>query len=66
MCQTKPISNPKSVIYMIKINNSLINNRVKCLFSPCCLGHFASLVQRFYFSPVDPKRFHHCHFSPLG
>ncbi|MFS7965712.1 hypothetical protein Hanom_Chr09g00765431 [Helianthus anomalus] len=50
----------------------LINNenmgkfRVKCHFSPCGLGHFASLVQRFHFSLVGPKRFHYCHFSPLG
>ncbi|MFS7934645.1 hypothetical protein Hanom_Chr05g00394041 [Helianthus anomalus] len=39
---------------------------VKCHFSPCGLGHFASLVQRFHFSPMGPKRFHRCHFSPLG
>ncbi|MFS8019084.1 hypothetical protein Hanom_Chr15g01399711 [Helianthus anomalus] len=43
-----------------------IYERVKCHFSPCGLGHFASLVQRFHFSPVGPKRFHHCHFSPPG
>ncbi|MFS7961182.1 hypothetical protein Hanom_Chr08g00711831 [Helianthus anomalus] len=40
--------------------------RVKCHFSPCDLGHFGTLVQRFHFSSVGPKRFHRCHFSPLG
>ncbi|KAJ0732763.1 putative Clp, repeat (R) domain, Clp domain superfamily protein [Helianthus annuus] len=40
-------------------------SRVKCHFCPCGLGHSASLVQRFYFSPVGRKRFHRCHFSPL-
>ncbi|MFS7996134.1 hypothetical protein Hanom_Chr12g01126291 [Helianthus anomalus] len=40
--------------------------RVKCHFTSCGSGHFASLVQRFYFSHVGPKRFHRCHFSPLG
>ncbi|MFS7969762.1 hypothetical protein Hanom_Chr09g00812961 [Helianthus anomalus] len=43
-----------------------ILKRVKCHFSPCGFGHFASLVQRFHFSHVGPKTFHHCHFSPLG
>ncbi|MFS8005247.1 hypothetical protein Hanom_Chr13g01235131 [Helianthus anomalus] len=45
---------------------SIIFLRVKCHFRPCGLGHFASLVQRFHFSPVGLKRFHRCHFSPLG
>ncbi|MFS8032053.1 hypothetical protein Hanom_Chr17g01553091 [Helianthus anomalus] len=40
--------------------------RVKCNFSPCGLGYFASLVHTFHFSLVGPKRFHRCHFSPLG
>ncbi|MFS7930733.1 putative Endonuclease/exonuclease/phosphatase superfamily [Helianthus anomalus] len=33
-----------------------IFKRVKCHFSPCGLGHFDSLVQRFHFSHVGPKR----------
>ncbi|MFS7943002.1 hypothetical protein Hanom_Chr06g00495151 [Helianthus anomalus] len=45
---------------------SKISFRFKCHFSPCCLGHFASLVQMFHFSYVGPKRFHRCHFSLLG
>ncbi|MFS7969763.1 hypothetical protein Hanom_Chr09g00812971 [Helianthus anomalus] len=40
--------------------------RVKCHFSPYGLGHFTSLVQRFNFSPMGPKRFHRCHFSLLS
>ncbi|MFS7903179.1 hypothetical protein Hanom_Chr01g00020951 [Helianthus anomalus] len=40
--------------------------RVKCHFSPCGLGYFVSLLQRFHFSPVGPKMFRRCHFSPLG
>ncbi|MFS7941927.1 hypothetical protein Hanom_Chr06g00482041 [Helianthus anomalus] len=43
-----------------------IINRVKCHFNPCGLGHFASLVQRFHFWHVGPKRFRCCYFSPLG
>ncbi|MFS7949826.1 putative exostosin [Helianthus anomalus] len=35
-------------------------------FESCGLCHFVSLVQRFHFSSVGPKRFHRCHFSPLG
>ncbi|MFS7960531.1 hypothetical protein Hanom_Chr08g00704181 [Helianthus anomalus] len=31
--------------------------RVKCHFSPCGFGYFVSLVQRFHFSYVAPKRF---------
>ncbi|MFS7934149.1 hypothetical protein Hanom_Chr05g00388211 [Helianthus anomalus] len=41
-------------------------NRVKCHFSPCGLGHFTNLVQRFYFSFMASKMFHRCRFSPLG
>ncbi|MFS7939117.1 hypothetical protein Hanom_Chr05g00447941 [Helianthus anomalus] len=40
--------------------------RVKCHFSPCGLGHFVSLVQRFHSLPVGSKRFHRCHFSLLS
>ncbi|MFS8004653.1 hypothetical protein Hanom_Chr13g01228341 [Helianthus anomalus] len=43
-----------------------IRLRVKCHFRPCDLGYFVSLVQRFHFSSVGSKRFHRCHFSPLG
>ncbi|MFS7981570.1 hypothetical protein Hanom_Chr10g00952541 [Helianthus anomalus] len=46
--------------------NQMSYKRVKCHFSPCGFSHFASLVQKFHFSPVGPKRFHRCHFSPLG
>ncbi|KAJ0938913.1 hypothetical protein HanRHA438_Chr02g0055091 [Helianthus annuus] len=42
------------------------DKRVKCHFSPCGLDHFVSLVQMFYFSPLGPKLFHRCHFSPRG
>ncbi|MFS7936052.1 hypothetical protein Hanom_Chr05g00410861 [Helianthus anomalus] len=48
------------------IYDIIIFSRVKCHFSPCGLGHFVRLVQRFHFSLVGPKRFHRCHFSPLG
>ncbi|MFS8025902.1 hypothetical protein Hanom_Chr16g01480611 [Helianthus anomalus] len=37
----------------------------KCHFSLYGLGHFISLIQRFYFLSVGAKRFHYCHFSPL-
>ncbi|MFS7895849.1 hypothetical protein Hanom_Chr00s003574g01713511 [Helianthus anomalus] len=60
---SQSIQYPKS---SCDITTFVIIIRVKCHFSPCGLGHFASLVQRFQFSPVGPKRFHHCHFSPLG
>ncbi|MFS7944020.1 hypothetical protein Hanom_Chr06g00507061 [Helianthus anomalus] len=50
----------------IIINQHVIYNRVKCHFSPSGLDYFVSLVQMFHFSPVGPKRFHRCHFSPLG
>ncbi|MFS7902562.1 hypothetical protein Hanom_Chr01g00012701 [Helianthus anomalus] len=46
--------------------NALLIIRVKCHFSVCGLGYFVSLVQRFHFSHVGPKRFHRCHFSPLS
>ncbi|MFS7963714.1 hypothetical protein Hanom_Chr08g00741591 [Helianthus anomalus] len=52
------------IIHIRKI--TIIYIRVKCHFSHCGLGHFASLVQRFHFSHVGPKRFHRCHFSLLG
>ncbi|MFS7949339.1 hypothetical protein Hanom_Chr06g00570431 [Helianthus anomalus] len=58
-----------SMVFGFKATNELldyISFRVKCHFSPCGLGHFSSLVQKFHFSHVGPKRFHHCHFSPLG
>ncbi|MFS7935513.1 hypothetical protein Hanom_Chr05g00404371 [Helianthus anomalus] len=42
-----------------------LKKRVKCNFSPCSLDYFDSLVQRFHFLPVNPKKFHCCHFSPL-
>ncbi|MFS8031478.1 hypothetical protein Hanom_Chr17g01546381 [Helianthus anomalus] len=58
-----PIIFPCIFFTSISIN---IMKRVKCYFSPCGLGHFASLVQMFHFSHVGPKRFHRRHFSPLG
>ncbi|KAJ0736518.1 putative DNA-directed RNA polymerase [Helianthus annuus] len=53
-------------MYYLRTLRTFILLRVKCDFSPCGLGHFASLVQRFHFSLVGPKRFHRCHFSQLG
>ncbi|MFS7969005.1 hypothetical protein Hanom_Chr09g00804101 [Helianthus anomalus] len=55
----KPISscvNQLSSIY--NLNQIGKKKRVKCHFSPYGLGYFVSLVQRFHFSPVDPKRFY--------
>ncbi|MFS7977612.1 putative transcription factor, K-box [Helianthus anomalus] len=54
------------VTFTIFIFNLIIFSRVKCHFSPCGLGYFGSLVQKFHFSHVGSKRFHRCHFCPLG
>ncbi|KAJ0512538.1 putative protein kinase AGC-NDR family [Helianthus annuus] len=37
---------PQTLLFSL---NMIIKTRVKCHFSPCGLGHFATLVQRFHF-----------------
>ncbi|KAM0056748.1 hypothetical protein Hdeb2414_s0006g00222131 [Helianthus debilis subsp. tardiflorus] len=49
--------NIKSISFRLKID-------LNCYFSSSGVGHFLSLVQKFYFSSVGPKMFHCCHFSP--
>ncbi|KAM0037187.1 putative dynein light chain, type protein [Helianthus debilis subsp. tardiflorus] len=42
-------------------------SRVKCHFNFSFLVcSFYQFSPKFHFSPMDPKMFHHCHFSPLG
>ncbi|KAJ0913921.1 hypothetical protein HanPSC8_Chr06g0232741 [Helianthus annuus] len=41
-----------------------LNIRVKCHFRPCGLTSFATFVQRFVFSHLDPKGLKSCQFHP--
>ncbi|MFS7955637.1 hypothetical protein Hanom_Chr07g00644961 [Helianthus anomalus] len=52
-----------SCVRIISVGINLVNFRVKCHIRPCGLGHFVSLVQRFHFSHLGPKKFYHRHFS---